>query len=404
MAVNLVYAYPDQLFRDTLVGIVDEILDPNVSSQHPTRGGYQEAIQIVRGSVNANDRTRALELFRSGFLRGRFIPAQTDSATTIPFGWSLAIQGEPSLTHLGYSAYAIGKAIAQSCTDPDLSKGLSAVVALSLITQHVEIDNVSISLAYAFQRAYKNWARPPGIDPEDWRRFLASAVFCTLNDDSRGRDLVQEFVSSGLIGHLAIKPAQGALEWLDQSQFETRIGSLDSTNDLARPKDSLFWLGSAADHRGWYSIAQSQSEDFLEAAYQIEHDAITSGSPNPFRADAFSSPGGGRLCPTEVIGAEFTKHPTSASIWESTMDHIAKGIRSALACVGELVIEEQRPMYAHGVQNEIPDGDFDISVPAASVDEMPGAAIKINLAGKVVSVASVETVGDSLLIHLESQE
>src|SRR5690349_15042499 len=120
------FTYPDQLISETWIDWVEHYLSEKPEHRFDTSTGFQER----HGSANANERTRALELWSIGLLRGPLVTPQSGSRRVTPLGWKLVVQGSSPLTPLGYAAYGLGKALRIEGKSFSIEPAFSALCAV----------------------------------------------------------------------------------------------------------------------------------------------------------------------------------------------------------------------------------------------------------------------------------
>ena len=102
---QFLFSYIDELVTQSWVDWMEGPLSSIPEKKFRNEKGFQK----VLGSSSAGPRTRSLEAYQLGLLRGRLVK-QRKAGAAFPAGWQQVISGEAPSTRLGYYAYIIGKA------------------------------------------------------------------------------------------------------------------------------------------------------------------------------------------------------------------------------------------------------------------------------------------------------
>ncbi|MCC2548536.1 AAA family ATPase [Hymenobacter sp. BT175] len=254
------YNYPDKL-AETWADWSDEHLAEQPEPQFRVRTGFQD----IAGSSGSSDRSRALEIYNVGFLRGPLVPPQSGGRNT-PLGWQLVSDGIHAHTSLGYLGYLLGEAY-KSNQSPPIAAGLSALSALIAVQSHIILaSGVRISYVSLFEWLKNIFPRPLSIPTVTWLRYLSTGMFCTIKQDALGEELAASFLLN--------RPASDVklhFIWdtesreVDYAAFCQLLQDEPSLVTIKPRKHSLFWIGSPSDQRGLYSQAARNCGDFLSS-------------------------------------------------------------------------------------------------------------------------------------------
>jgi hypothetical protein len=398
------YVYPDQLIRDTWTRWSEQVLSQPQDAALRTARGFQDAISRVEGSVGANERTRAGELFDSGFLRGALVNSRDSGASrsSIPPGWELTVSGHDVHSRLGYCAYAVGKALGAPTISSKSSRALSVISAIMCLQAGFRYDDDWIGLVDLFDHVLASYPCPPGATESTWNRYVAAGMFCTMDEGPDSDSLVNLLVVSQPVTALKLVRA-AAVDRLSPVELENKIRDGFPIASVTPPKDSLFWIGDpgVAEPRGLYTVAVTSGHQLLESGISLQREARRLGQPNPFSRLFEQREGMERDCVLESLATIFASTNRSREVWSAHMRTLYEGVLEGLQYLrqesGTGAI--QRVFHAHGVAEG--SRGTQLRVPKTSCVQKPATGDRLIVADVGYRVTDVREEGMDLVLAIE---
>jgi len=390
MEFRIPYMYPDRLISEHFVRYSDEVLSSQHDPMYTTATGFQD----VQGGRSSDIRTRALELYDLGLLRGRLVNPQSAGGGDIPHGWSLVQSDEHVHTCLGYMAYAIGKAMKSGDTRPVITHAFEALCTLFVIQLGVKHNGKLFLLSSLFLHVLESFSKPRDVQHRKWLRYVAAAFFCTLHSASHQDDLIEDFTSGSIIQSLMI--IKGNTETIVTPRSLADLARNDySLTDITPPKPSLFWIGdySKRNPRGLFLVGARQGQALLEIAKEYDMHSLSSDQPSPFQGIADKPEEGDAGCILDELRSIVNGNPAAEREVNHLMQTLYEGVINGLRYLhNQSIRQSRRILYAHGVHQNVGAVTLNLEVPRGDCAAKPetGDAIIVN------SVAyAVETVDES---------
>ncbi|MGE0875417.1 MAG: hypothetical protein AB7O31_12180 [Burkholderiales bacterium] len=383
--METLFTYADQLISETWVEWAEKYLSRKADRRFDTSRGFQE----MHGAANANERTRALELWCVGLLKGPLVTPQSGDRTVAPLGWRLVIQGASPLTPLGYAAYGLGKALGDEHASVDIDPALSAICAVFALQMGIGHGSRSGLTSSLFLHLRAQWPRPAGVDGAKWNRYLAAVLFCSLSKSPDG--VLADFAASPLKNDYVLVKDAGTIV-VDLAKLKKLVESSYGLSDVRPAKSALYWIGDPAssEPRGIFTLAAKYTHYLLDAAYEIDRKAASSGLGSPFNR-AWERNGDVETPEIlGVLGQIFSANGFSAE-WRRAMKSLRKGVLDSLRYIEEGEGDgTHRLHYAHGceLQGQAPDKlEIEVSTSNCTASPRVGDLVATPVASYVVKKA-----------------
>lgn len=343
--MDTLFTYADQLISETWVEWVEKLLSKKAEKKFDTSRGFQER----HGAANANERTRALELWSIGLLKGPLVTPQSGDRAFAPLGWKLVIQGTSPLTPLGYAAYGLGKTLGNTHASADIEPAFSAMCAVFVLQMGVKHGSAGALTSSLFLHLSSQWPKPTDLAAAKWDRYVASVLFCSLSKNPNG--VLSDLPKSQLTYDYVLVKDSGTTS-VDLPRLKKLAESSYSLSDVRPAKSALYWIGDPTSNepRGIFTLAAKYTLYLLEAAYDIDRKAALSGVDSPFKL-AWERDGDTET--PEVLGVlEQIFSVNGFSIeWRRAMESLRKGVIDSLRYIeGGGSDDTRRVHYAHGCQ------------------------------------------------------
>lgn len=343
-----IYIYPDQLITETWPEWVETILSKRPSETHRNDRGFQDLVGVDNSTV----RTRAGEAYRMGLLLHRVIRERSEGAGT-PKGWDYVCNDKTVLSKTGHLSYAVGNALAKHAEDPDIGAALNVLYLLFALSLGTNAGGASVSTALVYRRVLQCFRADIGeviFDAryEDYSRFLAAAVFKTLDSPVARSLLINEYLNSDHITSLIIeKKADSSEHSVTAATLSVKISgaasSLPGVNDVPAAKAALFW---ASPERGIYTKAAEVGLALLDNLIPLDRLALkTTG--NSILDNALRVDGSQEHLLLENLNTLLVGLPETSVIWGKLMETLSKGVYAALAYLEETVQSVPKPKHFH---------------------------------------------------------
>lgn len=365
--------YPDLLIRDIWVDWSEQFLNRAHGSQHTVPTG----IQSVAGHTQ-DIRSRAVELWRSGVLRGPLV------SRAEPTGW-YAIQNDQSVhTRFGYLCYAIGKALRDFTPSISIRNAFSCISAILVLQTGFVYDDRYLLTSGIFAHLVKTFVPGSGRAlPLQWERYLAAALFCTLDDLSApaADRLITAYLNDADVEHLLWRTSSET-QLLSPDALASAADNHWSFVGLKPEKPSLYWIEPP---RGLYRVALEQGSSILEFADTIQRSAVASDAENPFaavseRAKNQALAGNASVDVLEELDKIFSASPDAHREWKGLMKSLYEGVLDALRYLEEAVLPVVHTYYAHPeFQDAVNDDEITVVLDRSNCNPPPKAGDKVIL-------------------------
>lgn len=344
-----IYIYPDQLIAETWPDWVETILSKSPPAKNRNSQGFQE----LAGIDNSTVRTRAGEAYRMGLLLHRIIRERDEGAGT-PKGWDYVCNDKAVISKTGHLSYAIGKALSEHSDNPDIHSALNVLYLLFALSIGTNKGGMSISTTLVYRRVLQCFRADIGASAfdakyEDYSRFLAAAVFKTLDSPTARPKLVAEYTNSNHITTLILeKQSDNSEHSVTAATLSGKLSGTSSTsmpgiNEIPRAKAPLFW---ASPERGIYSKASKVGSDLFDALIPLDRTAlINTGSS--ILDTALRVDGSEEHLLLENLNALMIGIPQTSEIWGNLMEKLATGVYAALAYLEDTVENLPKPKQFH---------------------------------------------------------
>ena len=354
-----IYIYPDQLIKETWPEWVDKILSNCPPPEFRNNRGFQQRI----GSENASDRTRAGESYRIGLLLHKLIAERSGKTGNIPKGWEYVCDDKSVLSKTGYLSYAVGKALSEKPDNPELLTALNVLYLIFALSIGTESSGVSVSTTLIYRRVLQCFRDEIGTNSfdakyEEYSRWLAGAVFNTLDNATARPKLIQEYINSEKITSLILeKESDKSTYPLNGTTLSDKLAgnmvSIPEINHITRHKAALFW---AAPHRGIYANAALVGTGLLDKIIPLDR-ACLSKSGVSILDSVLRNEGSEEHLLLENLNDLLSKRVETSIIWGGLMEKLSNGVYSALAYLENTVEGVLKPniFHLHGAP-EIPPG------------------------------------------------
>lgn len=344
-----IYIYPDQLITETWPIWVESILSKCPTADYANSRGFQQLI----GSDDSTARTRASESYRIGLLLHRIISERTSGANVMPKGWEYVCNDKPVLSKTGYLAYSIGKALSKNPSDGQLLSALNILYLIFSMSIGTESTGTSISTLLVYRRVLQCFRNQIGVldfdaSYEAYSRWLAGAVFNTLDNPTARTKLIKEYIESDNITTLILEnESDKSTHSLTAEILKEKISGanvdIPEINKITRHKAALFW---AAPTRGIYSKASQVGTNLIDELIELDRSNLslkkTSILDCVLRVD-----GANEHQLLENINILLTKNSSTSFEWGNLMEKLSKGVYAALAYIEDTVEQVSKPNQFH---------------------------------------------------------
>jgi hypothetical protein len=360
-------SYLDQVLSKDWIEWCESALNP-AEKKYRYYPGFQDAI----GAQGSSDRTRSGELYAIGLLKGPLVRPQSYTGGAA-LGWKLVQSGAGAQSRLGYMGYAVGKILRNSDCPQTIKRAFSVLCTLFALQMSTIYQDRVILTVSLFQYLLKNF-RPGVTLPANWNRYLATAMFCTLYDDSEHNALLDMYLNNQSIDKLFIVYTDKRKREVSPDELEKMASSDEPVTNVSPPKAALFWIGTGSDaeSRGMYTQATKEGAALLQFAEQLERDSIVQGLPNPF-AEIVEKNAGSEQNIIEQLDLIFRANAEILDDWGRSMKTLSDGVVDALAYLsGKTARGSIQKFFAHGVTELInPSQEIELDVAASECVSIP---------------------------------
>lgn len=266
---------------ETWVDWTRDYLTQQPNTEFRGSDGFQKLLPPgPNGRPSSDARSRALEMYNLGLLRGRLVPSQTNPSKGA-IGWRLLANGEHIHTPLGYLEWLLASKNNLADT-PAITSARLALDVLLVVQCYTEFTNgVRLSYVSLLEWLKGKFPHPPELSRVAWLRVLSAAMFSTTSQEEIGNRLLDDFLADAEQPRLL-------LLWRNQSHLILRHEALGeliaeglSLFDVQPNKTFLYWIGKEPEARGIYSLAERGGAEFLadfaaEEARALRASAATS--------------------------------------------------------------------------------------------------------------------------------
>jgi hypothetical protein len=343
MVRNTIYSYPDQLLSEQWAEWSDSVLN-RIHGEHLSIGtGFQEAIN----ATTAGPRTRAIELFDIGLLRGPLVSPQGVGRDVIPFGWGLVQEDNNVHTSLGFLSYAVGNAIRMGVDNDQVRKAFSALCSIYLLQLGEIFEGKCFLTLTLFERVLEAFRKPDDITQGNWNRYVASGIFCSLHNDGLKEEMLNRFFNGEEINTICIVDSDETINRLSAEDLEHWVREKRSITSITPPKSALFWVGALDDDspRGVYSVARESGYEFLLAVADFEFSVLITGQESPFRNYLEKPLNSDIECVISELNKMLATNMRIKNLWENQMETLYNGVIHSLRFIEENVSEKIKSVF-----------------------------------------------------------
>ena len=260
----MIQSYPDQLLKGKLVPWYDKCLRGPNSPEYDTQRGFQSCL----GNFSSDVRTRALELYQLGLLKGPLIQPR-DEGSGIPEGWQLVQRGEDVLSPLGHLSYKIGRAYDGSKRLDSIINLLCVIYVTSLVKKSKDKYFFTFELQEYIEKNLRKFIRKEA----NLKRYAAISLVSCLHSDLdwltakyQKQVGLEEFLFAQKNQSPVIVEGNRVEIFLKDSGY--------NINSFVAPKKPLFW---AAEKRGLYTRACNNNSNYLDIICDLNNRRIAGG-------------------------------------------------------------------------------------------------------------------------------
>lgn len=414
MAFQL-FSYPDQLIREVWREWCETVLSTGVEAEFAVPTGFQ----LKLGSTTANDRSRALECYNLGLLKGLLVNPRDGARGELPLGWDLLVKEQSPISNLGYFSYAIGRGLKENPENLIIKSAFSSLCCILLLHLGTEKDSSNkkilwSSLALDLIEKY-NLKYNTTDDLKKIRVFLA-IVFSTI--DKNGINQISDSIKQNrLPDHFFLVRGDLTTKLSQSKIYDIIVDDKFSTTDIKPAKDALYFVGTAdSGFRGIFGqVLQSESK-FMQLVANFELTNIRNEKTSPFESLFSFDPTSERLCSIKILNEIFTNTPCETE-WNRIMKTLIDGVNEALNVLGfgnQVLNEKDKTnthhsngtYYVHGLMadSKIPEtGTFELEV-SLDNSSKPKIHDHIEISGIKYKIISLSEDNDKLKLHLNRYE
>lgn len=401
-----IFIYPDQLLKETWPVWVESVLSKQPETEYRNARGFQE----LTGSTDSTGRTRAGESYRLGLLLQRVIRERAEGSG-IPKGWQYVCDGKTVISKTGHLSYAIGKALANDDSIIDANKGLDVLYLLFALSLGIEFNSGYLPTALIYAWTLQEFRKNVGAVEfdahyEDYSRFLAAAVFKTLDSSSHREIFINEYLNSANLTSLIIqKNSDQSIHNVTPALLSVKIAgepsSLPNVNDIPSAKAPLFW--SSID-RGIFQRANAVGNDLIQALIPIDQSHWQQHGTSILTPAIRVSDSEDHML-LEKLNEIFKNITNISPLWSVLMEKLADGVYSALAYVESSTNRQTLPIkfHLHGI-SAVPENEALISVELRkeTVPIEPQVGASVIVAGKEFCIKGLTSSDTHLTLELEA--
>lgn len=383
-------SYPDTLICENWVPWSETALNQQHDASYTVSKGFQNFVQ----AENADERTRAGELFNIGLLRGRLI---SERGGSMPYGWKLVQENQNVHTRLGYLAYIVGKAICREISSPAIERAFNILCTIFTLQIGFKSEETFILTAALFNYLLDNFVPSTPRATLKWRRYLAAAMFCTL-ETKQADALVNSYITGQSVNSLLLLFNDGADEIVEPDRLVRKIDENMSLGRLVQQKSSLYWIGEGK--QGFYTRAALEGSELIRLIGEIERECLARSEENPF--GMLLRPDNEDICVLEQLDDILKLYPTARNEWRRLVKTLREGVTEALNFLERVEVPSKRVFYGHDIET----ADFDEETLILEIergnDEIVPLYNEVIVLGKhEYVVQSIDDSGDRLTISVK---
>jgi hypothetical protein len=344
-----IYIYPDQLLKETWPIWVESIFSKQPDDAHQNARGFQE----LSGSTdNSTVRTRAGESYRLGLLLQRVIRERTEGSG-IPKGWQYVCEGKSVISRTGYLSYAIGKALSNDDELTEANTALNVLYLLFALSLGIRSNEkcLSTALIYAWTLQYfRNSIGAQEFDTnyDNYSRFLAAAVFKTLDTPDQQSLFLDEYINLKNISTLILEKASDHSIYsitpaLLRGKINGSISDIPDINNIPSAKAPLFW---ASINRGIFQKAKLAGDALIQALIPIDQAHLQQYRTSVLTSAIQVTESEDHML-LEKLDEIFKKIPNISPLWSRLMDKLTDGVYASLAYVEKASAGMAKPKKFH---------------------------------------------------------
>lgn len=395
---EVILYYPDQLLSEVWVKWSENALNSPHSADYSVSRGFQNYL----GTTSAHDRTRAVEIYRIGLLRGVLInPFEGGNRNAIPKGWGLIQSNQHVHTRLGYLSYAIGKAMLRAPQLRSIRAGFDILCALFALQSGMKHRDTYVLTVSLFEYLRDNFNNPIPVPEIVWQRYLAAAMFCTLHNAEYAAYLLDTYIADGIPEYLWLGPS-GNLQQVTAQDLAERANAQYSISSVSPPKSSLYWIGSldATNPRGVYSRGCIEAAGLFDKVLQMEREALVGGFRNPFAPILKETDQ--EICVLQTLNDIFTSNVETKDIWRNLMQTLYEGVEEALNFINRDTTQPRanKLFYADHIFDSDLENDLIIEVNTENVPALPEIDDLVELSGHRYKVVQLEYLDETVAVQL----
>ncbi len=401
-----IFIYPDQLLKETWPAWVESVLSKQPEDEYRNARGFQE----LTGSTDSTGRTRAGEAYRLGLLLQRVIRERTEGSG-VPKGWQYVCDGKTVISKTGHLSYAIGKALADDDTIIEANKGLNVLYLLFALSLGIQFNSGYLPTALIYAWTLQEFRKNVGTEEfdshyEDYSRFLAAAVFKTLDSSAHQAAFINEYLNSASLTSLILqKSSDQSIHKVTPSLLSAKIAgkpsSLPNVNDIPSAKAPLFW--SSVD-RGIFQRAIAVGNDLIQALIPIDQSHWKQHGTSVLTT-AIQVPESEDHMLLEKLDEIFKNITTISPIWSLLMEKLADGVYSALAYVENSANRLTMPtkFHLHGISTTpANESFFTVELRKETVPIEPQIGASVMVADKEFRIKTLTSTDTHLTLELEA--
>jgi hypothetical protein len=403
-----IYFYPDQLLKENWPAWVEDFFSKIPDTNYHHARGFQE----LSGSLeNSTVRTRAGEAYRLGLLLQRVIRERSEGGGDMPRGWKYVCEGRTPVSRLGYLSYAIGKALSVNEHLAEAKSALNILYLLFSLSLGIRQEESCFSTALIYAWVLERFRRAIGESDfnskyEEYSRYIAAAVFRTLDDTSRRQNLLIEYVNDVGVGTLVLeKKSDGSIHDLTPFKLADKINGLASdlpnvSVDIPSAKAPLFW---AAPGRGIYQQAALAGSELIEKTIPLDRNHIKTNGTSLLTPAIQLVENQDHLLVENLISI-FSRNIELSKVWGRMMETLAKGVYEALAYIESSSNVDSKPkeFWLHGVSS-IPgeENSLFIELNLSAVPVLPDSGCRVYVCDRPYILKNIEADDQSIKLALE---
>jgi hypothetical protein len=402
-----IYIYPDQLISETWHEWVETIFSERPASEHRNSRGFQQLV----GIENSNARTRASEAYRIGLLLHRVISERTGTSGAMPKGWEYVCEDKSVLSRLGYLAYIIGKALSKEPNNATFKSALCVLYLIFALSIGTEESGITVSTILVYRRVVRCFRTEIGeaefdLHKEEYGRWLAGAVFNTLDNSVARPKLINEYINSDVITTLILeKQSDKSTQQVTAKKLKARLdgksSSMPELNEITRQKAALFW---AAPGRGIFTNASEVGVELIDALIPIDRASMSQESKSVLDS-VLVVDGTHEHQLLENLNDLLSTRSETSTIWRILMEKLSKGVYSALSYLDDTGVSSAKPtiFHLHGA-SDVPPGTqtLEVDIIKEAIPIKPEIGTVVAVQDLQFKITSIEELDKSFSFTLEA--